>query len=241
MLAEHERGIRPCQKTAAPVERILRRNIATGVPTSVGSAGPLSQLRPNNRVPACPIPSQPVPRSLRGCPPTRTARDQTGPREKQCDTVNPPRNAQVVGSNPTSGSSSETIFASGVALVPTAIPTVAGNDRQGTVREGRWPAASASDPSSGQTPIRHNVTGGRVEISTAVVNGRATLSVINTGPITPWAEVDRLFQLFERLDPDRSHKRGHGLGLSIVAAIATGLKGPLTGSRQVTPGRLRTW
>jgi signal transduction histidine kinase len=70
------------------------------------------------------------------------------------------------------------------------------------------------------------VTGGRVEISTAVVNGRATLSVINTGPITPWAEVDRLFQLFERLDPDRSHKRGHGLGLSIVAAIATGLKGP---------------
>ena len=44
----------------------------------------------------------------------------------------------------------------------------------------------------------------------------------NTGPLIPPAEVDRLFQPFQRLDPRRaSYKDGHGLGLSIVRAIAT--------------------
>ena len=48
------------------------------------------------------------------------------------------------------------------------------------------------------------------------------LSVTNTGPLIPPAEVDRLFQPFQRLDPRRAHyKDGHGLGLSIVRAIAT--------------------
>ena len=44
----------------------------------------------------------------------------------------------------------------------------------------------------------------------------------NTGPVIPPAEVDRLFQPFQRLDPRRAnYKDGHGLGLSIVRAIAT--------------------
>ena len=48
------------------------------------------------------------------------------------------------------------------------------------------------------------------------------LSVTNTGPLIPPAEVDRLFQPFQRLDRRRAHyKDGHGLGLSIVRAIAT--------------------
>ena len=48
------------------------------------------------------------------------------------------------------------------------------------------------------------------------------LSVTNTGPLIPPAEVDRLFQPFQRLEPRRTHyKDGHGLGLSIVQAIAT--------------------
>jgi len=54
-----------------------------------------------------------------------------------------------------------------------------------------------------------------------VTNGRAVLSVTNTGPLIPPAEVERLFQPFQRLDPRRAtYADGHGLGLSIVRAIA---------------------
>ncbi len=70
--------------------------------------------------------------------------------------------------------------------------------------------------------VRHNIADGRVEVVTGVKDGRAVLSVTNTGPLIPPAEVDRLFQPFQRLDPRRaSYKDGHGLGLSIVRAIAT--------------------
>jgi signal transduction histidine kinase len=44
--------------------------------------------------------------------------------------------------------------------------------------------------------------------------------VTNTGPMIPLAEIERLFQPFQRLDPGRTHHNGHGLGLSIVRAIA---------------------
>ncbi|MGH3420856.1 MAG: sensor histidine kinase, partial [Streptosporangiaceae bacterium] len=70
--------------------------------------------------------------------------------------------------------------------------------------------------------IRHNVAGGRVEIRTGMRDGRAVLSVTNTGPIIPPADVERLFQPFQRLRRRRAnYKDGHGLGLSIVRAIAT--------------------
>jgi signal transduction histidine kinase len=70
--------------------------------------------------------------------------------------------------------------------------------------------------------VRHNIVDGRVEVVSGVKEGKAVLSVTNTGPLVPPAEVDRLFQPFQRLDPLRAHyKDGHGLGLSIVRAIAT--------------------
>jgi len=70
--------------------------------------------------------------------------------------------------------------------------------------------------------VRHNVPGGRIGVATGVTGGRAVLSVTNTGPPIPPADVDRLFQPFQRLDRRRAHySGGHGLGLSIVRAIAT--------------------
>jgi signal transduction histidine kinase len=70
--------------------------------------------------------------------------------------------------------------------------------------------------------VRHNVAGGQIEVSTRTVNGEAVMSVTNTGPLVPPADVDRLFQPFQRLDRHRaSYRDGHGLGLSIVRAIAT--------------------
>lgn len=70
--------------------------------------------------------------------------------------------------------------------------------------------------------IRHNVEGGWVEISTAITDGRADLTVCNTGPLISPDEVDRLFQPFQRTGIRRTGgASGHGLGLAIVGAIAS--------------------
>ena len=70
--------------------------------------------------------------------------------------------------------------------------------------------------------IGHNIVDGHVWVSTGVNDGKAVLSVANTGPVVSPDEVNRLFQPFQRLDGRRTHgKNGHGLGLSIVQAIAT--------------------
>ena len=69
--------------------------------------------------------------------------------------------------------------------------------------------------------VRHNTTGGTVHLTTGQQDGRAVISVANTGPVIPPAEISRLFRPFERLATARaSNGSGHGLGLSIVAAIA---------------------
>jgi signal transduction histidine kinase len=70
--------------------------------------------------------------------------------------------------------------------------------------------------------IHHNVPGGRVTIVTETRHGRAVLSVRNSGPVISPADVGRLFQPFQRLTGRRGqYQHGHGLGLSIVRAIAT--------------------
>jgi signal transduction histidine kinase len=69
--------------------------------------------------------------------------------------------------------------------------------------------------------VRHNVADGWVRIWTGVRSGRPTLSVSNTGPMIEPAELEGLLEPFRRAGADRTrHRNGHGLGLSIVAAIA---------------------
>jgi len=70
--------------------------------------------------------------------------------------------------------------------------------------------------------VRHNIPGGDIEISTRASAAGAVLSVTSSGPVIPAAEVDRLFQPFQRLGSRPARRDGgHGLGLSIVRAIAT--------------------
>jgi signal transduction histidine kinase len=71
--------------------------------------------------------------------------------------------------------------------------------------------------------VHYNQAGGRVEVRTSAVNGHALLSVANTGPIVRQEEAERMFEPFQRLGGGRAARADghHGLGLSIVRAIAT--------------------
>jgi signal transduction histidine kinase len=70
--------------------------------------------------------------------------------------------------------------------------------------------------------IAHNTTPGRIDVTTTTTAGQAVLSVANSGPVIPPQELDRLQRPFQRLGADRTTRGdGHGLGLSIVDAIAT--------------------
>jgi signal transduction histidine kinase len=81
--------------------------------------------------------------------------------------------------------------------------------------------------------IRYNQRAGRIGITAGTRNGRAVLAVTNTGPPVPPTEVDRLFQPFQRLSPNRgSHADGTGLGLSIVKAIADAHQATITAAPQ---------
>jgi signal transduction histidine kinase len=91
------------------------------------------------------------------------------------------------------------------------------------------PARTSGDPSLLErlaanlvsNAIRHNRVGGRIDVATRVESRRAVLTVANTGPLIPAAELPRLFQPFQQLAPDRSETaNGVGLGLTLVGAIA---------------------
>ncbi|WP_221762607.1 cell wall metabolism sensor histidine kinase WalK [Nonomuraea sp. WAC 01424] len=75
--------------------------------------------------------------------------------------------------------------------------------------------------------VRYNVPGGRVDISTRAEGDRAVVSIANTGPAIPPEQVYRLFEPFQRLDRTRVDDH-HGLGLSIVRAIAVAHDARLT-------------
>jgi signal transduction histidine kinase len=83
--------------------------------------------------------------------------------------------------------------------------------------------------------VRHNIPGGDIQVSTRTSAAGAVLSVTSSGQVIPAADVDRLFQPFQRLGPRPARRDGgHGLGLSIVRAIATAHAATITA--QARPG-----
>ncbi len=98
-----------------------------------------------------------------------------------------------------------------------------------TVRADLGAAPSAGDPRLAErlaanlvgNAIRHNTPGGWISASSGIRAGRAVLTVANSGPVVPPAQVGRLFEPFQRLGEDRvGSEGGSGLGLSIVKAVA---------------------
>lgn len=80
-----------------------------------------------------------------------------------------------------------------------------------------------------ENAVRHNRAGGEVELTLAPVNGQqARMIVDSSGPMLDQDVVAQLAQPFKRLGQDRiGSQNGHGLGLSIVAAVANAHQGNL--------------
>jgi signal transduction histidine kinase len=79
-----------------------------------------------------------------------------------------------------------------------------------------------------ENAVRHNQQGGRIDIACELDAGHARLVIENTGPVLDEHAVAQLAQPFARLGPHRTgSENGHGLGLSIVAAIAAAHGGNL--------------
>jgi signal transduction histidine kinase len=83
--------------------------------------------------------------------------------------------------------------------------------------------------------VHHNHPAGWVELGTRTEPGRVVLFVTNSGPVVPPEQVERLVEPFQRLHrvADDDH---HGLGLSIVKAIATAHDATLTVRARLTGG-----
>ena len=83
--------------------------------------------------------------------------------------------------------------------------------------------------------VHHNHANGWVEIGTRSEPGRVVFFIANSGPIVPPEQVERLIEPFQRLQrvADDGH---HGLGLSIVQAIASAHDASLTVSARLTGG-----
>lgn len=71
-----------------------------------------------------------------------------------------------------------------------------------------------------ENAVRHNVDGGWLRVDTGVVDGRARLEVSSSGGVIAPGEVAELFEAFRRHGTARTARRGAGLGLAIVRAVA---------------------
>ncbi|RAY14928.1 two-component sensor histidine kinase [Actinomadura craniellae] len=77
--------------------------------------------------------------------------------------------------------------------------------------------------------VHHNIPGGHVKVTTETRANRSLVSVTNTGPTIPPHQTPQLFEPFQRLGERPARTTGHhGLGLSIVRAIATAHNATIT-------------
>jgi signal transduction histidine kinase len=80
-----------------------------------------------------------------------------------------------------------------------------------------------------ENAVRYNRPGGSIELTLAPLDGQqARVTIDSSGPMLDQHAVAQLAQPFKRLSEDRTgSQNGHGLGLSIVAAIAAAHDGRL--------------
>ncbi|GIF47518.1 hypothetical protein Afe04nite_20570 [Asanoa ferruginea] len=85
--------------------------------------------------------------------------------------------------------------------------------------------------------IRHNHRGGWIEMTTRHEPDGVLVVVRNSGEQIPSAEIDRLFEPFQRLDPNRVMGGGSsGLGLAIVRSFVHAHRGNVVATPEPSGG-----
>jgi len=87
-----------------------------------------------------------------------------------------------------------------------------------------------------ENAVRHNLDGGRLQVTTGTTGPHAWLMIANTGAEVPEREVESLFEPFRRHGTARTARRGAGLGLSIVRAVARVHGGTVTAQSRTGGG-----
>jgi len=85
-----------------------------------------------------------------------------------------------------------------------------------------------------ENAARHTPTGTIIRLTTAYMQGFASVQVADNGPGVPAEEFGRIVKRFARAENSRS-KPGHGLGLNLVSAVAR-LHGGRLDFRNAAPG-----
>ena len=91
-----------------------------------------------------------------------------------------------------------------------------------------------------ENAVRHNVEGGFVHVAAGTVHGLARLQVSNSGAVVDPTTVETLFEPFRRAGRARTARRGAGLGLSIVRALAAVHGGTATAAARPDGGLVVT-
>ncbi|MBC7925545.1 MAG: HAMP domain-containing protein [Bryobacteraceae bacterium] len=88
--------------------------------------------------------------------------------------------------------------------------------------------------------IRHTPDGTQVRVALTAGGNTATVTVMDSGPGVPDANLANIFEPFYRVDSGRSHHNGSGLGLAITMRIVE-LHGGSTWAENRSEGGLRTF
>ena len=75
--------------------------------------------------------------------------------------------------------------------------------------------------------IKYNRPGGEVQVSGRSDGASVTLSVVDSGRGMSGAQLERLFEPFDRLGAEREGIEGTGIGMTIVKALVTSMGGTI--------------
>ena len=75
--------------------------------------------------------------------------------------------------------------------------------------------------------MRFTPSGGSIDVSGRLVDGRTEATVTDTGPGIPPKHLERVFDRFYRSDTSRKRGKGTGLGLAIARDLARAQGGDL--------------
>jgi two-component system OmpR family sensor kinase len=90
-----------------------------------------------------------------------------------------------------------------------------------------------------ENAVDHTEVAGRIELSVHLEDELVVVSVEDSGCGIPAEELDRIFERFVRLDPERTHKQvGCGLGLAIVKTVAEAHRGSVRARSALGRGSL---